>query len=288
MIKTILVPVGGGDSDRAVLETARVAAAPFAAHLSCFHVHIDAGEAVLNTPHADFARGEAIANELGVMAEEARTRSTAAERHVRDFCERWRIPMVAASSAADHVTASFCQEQGRPAQRLMARARLSDLIVLARFTRPNGLPLDLPEQLVRGCGRPILFAARSATTTLRSAMVCWKDAPEPARALGAALPYLRSADRVFVVTVDEGDAVGSDTAEDVAAYLGWHGIQAEPRSLAAAGQPTATVLASAARECGADLLVMGSFGHSRARAMIFGSCTQAMVRNAELPIFLVH
>lgn len=285
MIKTILVPVGGGVSDHAVLETARVAASPFAAHLSIFHVRIGAGEAALNTPHADFARGEAISSELDVNA---RARSAAAEQHVRNFCDEWRIPIVETPAASDRVTASFLLAEGHAAKRLMARARVSDLVVLARFTHPNGLPLDLPEALVRGSGRPILIAPPSPMARLRTVMICWKDAPEPARAVGAALPYLQEADRVFVVAVDEGDAVGSDTADDVAAYLGWHGIRAQPRSLAAEGQATPAVLALAARDCGADLLVMGSFGHSRARAMIFGSCTQALLRNAELPIFLVH
>jgi nucleotide-binding universal stress UspA family protein len=289
MIKTILVPVGGGDSDHAVLETARIAASPFAAHLAFFHVRIDAGEAALNTPHADFVFGKAIVNELDVVTEEARGRSAAAERHVRDFCDQWRIPIVDAPATMDRITASFCEEDGRAAERLMARARLSDLVVLARFTRPNGLPLDLQEQLVRGCGRPIIFTARSpAAAGLRTAMVCWKDAAEPARALGAALPYLRNAERVFVVAVDEGDALLSNTAEDVTAYLGWHGIRAQPRSLAAKGQPTAAVLTSAAADCGADFLIMGSFGHGRARAMIFGSCTQAMLRGVDLPILLAH
>jgi nucleotide-binding universal stress UspA family protein len=286
MIKIILVPVGGGGSDHAVLETARVAASPFAAHLSIFHVRLGAGEAALNTPHADFARGEAISNELDTNAN---VRSAAAEQHVREFCDQWRIPIVKAPTAANRVTASFREEHGHGAERLMARARVSDLVVLARFTHPNGLPLDLPEQLVRGSGRPILFAAPSvAPRPLRTIMVCWKDAPEPARALGAALPYLANAESVVVVTVDEGDAVGSDTAEDVAAYLGWHGIRAQPQSRAGNGRPTAAVLAAAASEINADLLVMGSFGHGRARSMIFGSCTQAMLHSAELPIFLVH
>jgi nucleotide-binding universal stress UspA family protein len=289
MIRTILVPVSGSDADHAVLETARAAALPFAAHLSFVHVEPDLGEAVLGTPHADFARGQAIGNELDLMAQEAQSRSLAARRHIHDFCDQWRIPITDTPSAGDHLTASFSEQVGHATEQLMARARLSDIVVLGRFTHPNGLPADLSEQLLRGCGRPIMIAAPSPTTTLlRSVMVCWKSAPEPARALAAAMPYLHKAQRVLVATVDEAGTAAADRPEDVVAYLRWHGIQAEARSIAADGRPTATTLIAAATAGGADLIVMGCFSRSWARDVIFGGCTRTVLRDAGLPVLMMR
>jgi len=48
------------------------------------------------------------------------------------------------------------------------------------------------------------------------------------------------------------------------------------------------VLASAADACAADLMVMGAYGHSRMREVIFGGCTQAVIGHAERPVLLLH
>ncbi len=289
MIKTIMVPVGGSDSDHVVFETARIAAQPFAAHLEFFHVRVGLGEAALHTPHANFARGHALRNTLTHLAEESSVRSIAACRHVGEFCEKWGIPVVESAGALNTVTASFCEEAGDAQQRLISRARLNDLVIMGRFTRPNGLPADLLDALLRGCGRSILLASPHAPRSLTgTVMVCWKDAPEPARALTAALPMLVQANRVVIATVDEREGLPSGSAEDLARHLAWHGIHAEAQSIPAEGRPAASVLRDAAQRCGADLLVMGCFGHGRARTLMFGSCTSALLRDAELPVFLLH
>src|SRR5262245_54320546 len=71
MIKTILVPTGGSDTDLVVFETALAIAQPFRAHLEFFHVHVDPGEALRYSPHARFARGPALRNALGDLKQES-------------------------------------------------------------------------------------------------------------------------------------------------------------------------------------------------------------------------
>lgn len=289
MIKTILVPVGGSDSDTVVFETARIAAQPFAAHLDFFHVRIGVGEACAHTPHMEFARGAALRNTLSQLNEEARLRSVGAERHVRDFCDQWRIPVVQTPASDATMSASYCEQSEHAPERLIARARHSDLVVMARPTRPNGLPPDLLESLLRQTGRPVLLAGNRRPANLTgTVMVCWKDAPEPARALAAALPLLRQADRIVVVTVDEHDRATCDGPENVVRHLAWHGIRADALVVPTSGIAAATALERAARTCGAELLVMGCFGQGRTHEMLFGSCTRTLTRDAELPIFLLH
>ena len=94
MIKTILVPVGGGDADEAVFETALTVARPLLAHLEFLHVHVRPGEAAHHTPHVDFARGAALRNALQDLGDKAATRAAEAARHVSEFCARWKIDMV--------------------------------------------------------------------------------------------------------------------------------------------------------------------------------------------------
>ena len=48
------------------------------------------------------------------------------------------------------------------------------------------------------------------------------------------------------------------------------------------------VLSAAAHECDADLVVLGAYGRSRMHEILFGSCTQAVIRNAETSVLLMH
>ena len=75
---------------------------------------------------------------------------------------------------------------------------------------------------------------------------------------------------------------------DAASQFRWNGNASEAQVISANGRATAEVLALLARDCGADMLVMGAYGHSRARELLFGGCTQAMLRHADLPVLLLH
>lgn len=287
-MKTILVQVGGGDTDQTVFETALQAARPFSAHLAFFHVRIDAGEAALWTPHAEFAQGPALRDCLDRLRSRAQARAVAAKRHVEAFCAERRLDIADMPRASAGVTASWREEEHDATQRLMLRARHHDLVVVGRARGPDGLPPDLLEQLLLGCGRPLLIASSRPPRTLAGTIVvCWKEAPEAARAVTAAMPLLRMADRVVVVGVDDGPASSEEAVADLARQLLWHGIAGEARFLSA-GSTVQETLFAAARSYGADLLVLGGYSRSRAREMIFGGVTRSVLEGADLPVFVLH
>lgn len=288
MIKTILVPASGSDTDAVVFETALAAARPCRAHLEFFHLRVSSGGALRYTPHVGLARGKALHNVLQDLHEEAEQRSQAAECHIREFCQRHKITVADAPAAFNEVSASWHEERGEGEEPFIARARVHDLVVMGRITRPNGLPPDLLRLLLVECGRPVLIAPPRAPRTLSgTAMVCWKDAREPARALTAAMPLLTAAEKVVIVAVDEGDSSANDAAA-VARQLAWHGIRAEAQTVKADGRPIAELLSFAALACNADLLVMGSYSTGALRQEIFGGCTRSILEHAELPVFLLH
>ena len=77
-MKTILVPVGGSDTDEVVFETALTVARPLAAHLEFLHIRVGAGGAALHTPHVAFARGAALRNALDDLAQQGESRAATA------------------------------------------------------------------------------------------------------------------------------------------------------------------------------------------------------------------
>jgi len=288
-MKSFLIPIGGSDTDESLFATALAAARPFASHMNFFHVHIGPGQAAANEPHAAFAMGPALSNVLKDLDTKAQVRSTLATRHFQAFCARSSVEICDAPGLTEGVTASWHEEEGHALRRILFRARHNDLIVAGRAKSANGLPTDFLEQLLIGSGRPVLIAGRSPTPALTDTiMVCWKETAEAARAVNAAMPFLIHARRVVIAGVVENDENVADALSDVARQLGWNGVRSEIRTIAANGAAVPGLLSSAARDCGADLVVLGAYGRSRMHEILFGSCTQSMIRNAETAVLLMH
>jgi len=197
--------------------------------------------------------------------------------------------MVETAVPAPTVTARWRQDGGEPMQCLLFHARHHDLVVMARPTGLDGLPPDRLETLVMGCGRPLLIVPTGAPMrALDTAMVCWKEARDAARAVFPAMPLIEKARRVVVVSVGEDEGGLPDAVDEVVRELAWNGIAAEACVLARNGCSTAQVLFAAAASHGVDLMVMGAYGHRHLREVLFGGCTQRAIEGAHCPVFLMH
>jgi nucleotide-binding universal stress UspA family protein len=289
MIKTILVPTSGGVTDDAVFATALSVARPCDAHLEFCHVVIEGTEALYNSPHARSARGQALKNFFQAAAQEREKRQTVASAHVQDFCKRERILMADRPAGNGALSASWHQGKSPAQPYLMARARHNDLVVMGKPAKPNGLPADVLQNLLRGCGRPILIAGSEPPQHLLSTVVvCWNESPEAARAVAAAMPLLVKAHKVEIVTVDDGEPGCAEAAIDMASQLAWHGIYARANALSAQQGGPADVLAKFVNACDADLIVMGGFRRGSLGKSLFGGCTEFMFRHAKRPVFVVN
>jgi nucleotide-binding universal stress UspA family protein len=294
-MKSILVPIGGSDTDGPLFATALAAARPEAGHLQFVHVHVGAGQAVAHMPHTGFAMGPALANTLAELESKAKMRSTEAARHVRDFCAGSAIAICDAPDPAgtpkdaQGVTASWHEEDGHALKRIMFHARHADLVVVGRAKRPNGMPTDFIERLLVGCGRPVLIASPTAPAALTGTiLVCWRETAEAARAVAAAMPLLARARRVVVATVAENNEDLTESVTAVARQLAWNGILAETQVIKANGEPAPKLLAAAAQACTANLMVLGAYGHSHMRQVLFGGCTQTFIGEADRAVLLMH
>lgn len=171
-------------------------------------------------------------------------------------------------------------------------ALYADLVILGQRNpedpMASELPVDfLPDLLVES-GRPALvlpYAGRLEPVG-RTVLVAWKEAPEAARAVSASLPWLRTASRVHAASYGE-DAEAS--LKKLQHYLAAQGIAGV--SLHAEGSEDGDAgnkLLSMAADLGADLLVMGCYGHSRAREWILGGATRTILETMTLPVLLSH
>jgi nucleotide-binding universal stress UspA family protein len=288
-MKFVLVPIGGSDTDNPVLETALAAARLFAAHLRFLHIRSGVGEAAQHMPHMEFASGQALRSALQDLNIQSQTRSTISIEHVHDFCTRQQIELCDTPRPTQAVTASCREEEGNPLDRILFHARHSDLIVVGRRSKPNGLPTDFLDRLLLDSGRPVLIASSSGPQTLTGTiMVCWREGADAARAVTAASPILAHARRVIFTAVAENSEYTGAAMSEMVDQFAWRGIPVETQIIAPDGRPVQELLAVSARNSGADLIVSGAYGHSRISEIMFGGCTRSFIQHADRPILLMH
>jgi nucleotide-binding universal stress UspA family protein len=289
MIKTIFVPASGTETDVSVFAAALAAARPLGAHMDFYHVRLSACEAAIRSPHVQFCVGATISDALGQLEKRDENLSSAASRHFAEFCEANKVAVVQEPSAVDQVSASWVEETDQAERRLMFRARHSDLVVLGRQHSKDLMPYDLIELLLMGSGRPILIAPDSITTKVTGTVVVgWKETPQAAHALAAAIPLLKRAQRVVLVSVEEDDAATIGSLGHLAQQLKWQGIAAEANFIAGRSKHASAQLAKVASELRADLLVVGGYEHRPMREAVWGGVTRALIEHAELPVFMMH
>ena len=179
--------------------------------------------------------------------------------------------------------------------RLVRQARHADLAILGQPEpdEPSGTGMRLVEAALLGSGRPILVVPWIGAAGLppRRVLAAWDGSAPAARALGDALPLLRRAERVSLVVVDPerlGGRVGEQPGADMATHLARHGVRVEVQAVPSGGLATADVLLDLAADTGADLLVMGGYGHSRLRELAFGGTTRDVLARMTAPVLLAR
>lgn len=171
---------------------------------------------------------------------------------------------------------------------VLAQARAADLIVAARPRRDGPMfdPMSVDGGgLVMAAGRPVLFVPPGLEQlSAKRIVIGWKDTRESRRAIWDALPLLKAAEEVSVVSVETDDRA----AKDVAAYLGSHGVAAVAK---AQPKPTGSVgdeLVRIANSERADLIVCGAYGHSRIGEWVFGGVTHDLLDHSPICCLMAH
>jgi nucleotide-binding universal stress UspA family protein len=179
-----------------------------------------------------------------------------------------------------------------PYDDLVPHARYADLAIVARpdSAAQSGIPLDLPQRLVIASGRPVLLLPPEPPGSVgRRVLVAWNASREAARAAADALPFLRSAELVQVLVVDaepHATGHGEEPGADIAQHLLRHGAKVDVRRLSSGGQDVGRLILSEATAFGADLVVMGAYGHSRLTEFVFGGATRTALHEAALPVLM--
>jgi nucleotide-binding universal stress UspA family protein len=180
-----------------------------------------------------------------------------------------------------------------PVHAMSLRAQYADLVVIGQSDTSDvsGIAMDFPERLVLTAGRPVLILPDidDFSSIGKRILVAWNASQEATRAISNAMPFLRSADRVFVVTVNS-KAAKSDSIpnEDFIRYLERLGVRAELKNSYGVEIDVGDELLSRASGLDVDLIVMGCYGHSRLREWVLGGVTRTMLDSMTIPVLMSH
>jgi nucleotide-binding universal stress UspA family protein len=287
MIKTILVPATGNQTDDAVFTSALAAARVFNAHLDFLHVRVDAA-AMVAAMATDGSGAAMVSGLIERIDEEATQREDTAGQLFQRFCERERLAIEDTPAGRQSPTAQWLRQTGDEAYWVREYGRAADLLVVGRPADDEGVSLDTIEAALVGSGRPVLVVPAAPLVSLpETIVIAWKAAPEAARAVTAAMPFLSKAKQILIVTVAEEEGLSDEEGARLMTSLAWHGLNASARHLRPDRVGAADTLLAAAAEQSA-LVVMGAYGHSRLREWIFGGFTEHVLRGAAVPVLMMH
>jgi nucleotide-binding universal stress UspA family protein len=171
-------------------------------------------------------------------------------------------------------------------------ARHFDLAVAAQIDPEKDAPEELlPEAALFGAGRPVLVVPyiQKSGLELGRVMVCWDGSRAAARAIGDAMPLLERCKAIDVVTVAREQGQRNELPGfDIAQHLARHKLKVNLKRIVTSDIDVGSALLSHAADSGADLIVMGGYGHSRLREFVLGGATRAVLQSMTVPILMSH
>lgn len=276
-LKTILVYLNGASRAGAVLETAMALASSHDAHLIGLHVVPQVSVPAVVPVEVT---GEIIEAERRALEEEG-ARVTAifkkATAGIEARCE-WRLVQ-----ASHFHLSNIVDNHGRAA----------DLIIAPQSDPDGGIyqPADVTEDIMMEAGRPVLVIPKSGSFSKigTNVLVAWNESREAARAAFDALPILKGATKVTILTVTDRRERSLDLpGAEIGTALARHGVRCEAATAAKDGRTVSEQLRDAIRDHRADMLVMGGYGHSRLSELIFGGATRFMLQSMPVPVLISH
>ncbi|MBO6521117.1 MAG: universal stress protein [Rhodospirillales bacterium] len=284
--RTILVPIRGDGRGESVLDHACALGRHFNAHIRAVHCRprpqdlMPFGVAVptlvkdqINASAKDIADDE-VERLKGLFDEYV-------AKHGIKVCDT-RPPL------HDELTISWSVADGRQADVIGVQGRLASVVAVAQPDHDSNLGQNTLEAALFNTGRPVLMCPKTPVTSLdNNVAIAWNGSAESSRAVAACGSIIAEAKKVTVLAAEDAENLEL-SAEDLIVHLKDHEIDATATVVTSKGSSIGESVLKAAKDSGADLLIMGAYGRSRGRSLVMGGVTQWIIDHTDLPVLLVH
>ncbi|MEW6639561.1 MAG: universal stress protein [Pseudomonadota bacterium] len=277
MIKDILVKLEREPArNAAVCDYALSIAEAFEAHI--------AGVAFSHAGIPPFVLADVPADVIQKLLDESAAVARQSADHFQQATARSRL------SAEQYV---FSDTDLLPSEVFSEMARRFDLGVIMQSDGDKGVYNELLiEAALFESGRPVMLVPyiQKGGLTLDRVVCCWDGGRPATRAIHDAMPLLKRARVVelLIVTNDRKPAERDVRGLEIGRHLARHGLKVEVEVVPAAGIGVADVITSHIADCGASLLVMGGYGHSRLREVVLGGATRGILKEMTVPVLMSH
>jgi len=284
-MKTILVPTEHnaeqGASMLSALDTALLLAQKFGSCIEGFPLRPAVADMVAMDPDAGLTMVAVRENDAEMIRQ--------AEDLFRSFMERNGVQRRADENATASLSWSWLASAPSGHDFVGSYGRVFDMIVLSRPPEEWQSPAMVTlESALFESGRPVLIAPPSSPRSLATnILIAWNRSTEQARTMAFAMPLLRLAERVTILTV-EGATVAGPSGAEMARSLKANGIGAATIGATAGKVSAGEIILNKAEELGCDLIIKGAYTQSRLRQMIFGGPTRHVLAHAKLPVLMAH
>lgn len=168
-------------------------------------------------------------------------------------------------------------------------ARVFDATVVGRpATNGRGPRMTTLESVLFESGQPVLVAPPEPPKVMgENIVVSWNCSTEQAHATASAMPLLKQAKSVTIMSI-EGLAVAGPSGQEAQNWLAANGVNAREVTIPSDGRKSGEILLAEAEKLGADLIIKGAYTQSRLRQMIFGGATSHLLANSTLPMLMAR
>ena len=190
--------------------------------------------------------------------------------------------------SSSNIEGRFLSIRGVPSTVIRDRAKTADFIVMGNVDKRTGEGTDQSEtvvSLLRALARPLLVVPDDPSGEPKIVIAYDGSLPSD-RALRAAAEFAAISDMTTLhlltvsATADECKTVQAPAVE----YLSAYDLHVVP--VCVTGKPEEAIPAYV-EQIDASVLVIGAFGPNRMKESVFGSTTQAVLRQAEAAVLLV-
>ncbi|RME66448.1 MAG: universal stress protein [Alphaproteobacteria bacterium] len=285
-IRTVLAPLTGGAVCETVAQAAARLARAFNAHLIGLHVRTDPATAV---PYVADGLTADIIHELVASADRAGAQRAEEARKIFESIIAELGLRLDAPREPDKPSARWMERTGIVGETVGRMARVADITVVAKpDPKHDPLTAGLLDDVLTRSGRALMMAPpKLPERIVERVVVAWNGSTEAARAVSDALPLLKRAQEVSIVTVGDIHPERPD-AEAIAEYLTYHGVKPQVLKMDLKDGGVGATLLEAATRARATLLVLGAYSHSRWRELVLGGVTRVVVDQADLPVVMSH
>jgi nucleotide-binding universal stress UspA family protein len=214
-------------------------------------------------------------------------------RTIAEMVAEARARFEAGVKAAAISRSEWRTADGEIAEAVALHARYADLVIVNQTDPDGDTRTNFADAVLLWVGRPVLVVpyVGEFRTLGERVLVAWNASREAARAVTDALPFLQRARQVVVLSIagrPSADAPAHVPGAEIAVYLARHGVNVEVAPAVAADVDAGNEILSRAHDLGADLIVMGAYGHSRAREIVFGGATRTVLQSMTVPVLMSH